>query len=148
MTAEWPFTLAEDGTTKIYKLPGPQFDGMQIEWQDSLLRSQVDSGPPKSRRRFSGVSQYITCYWVFSTEELEIFEAWFKNELEVGALDFNWINPFNNAACTARFRKPFTKTILGSPGLRYRPKANTNPVEYEPYLWALWKINADIEILP
>lgn len=148
MTAEWPFTLAEDGETKVYKLPGPQFDGMQIEWQDSLIRSQVDAGPPKMRRRFTGVSQYINCYWAFSTTELEIFEAWFRDDLAIGALDFNWINPFDNTACVARFKKPYTKTMFGSPSLRYRPIPNTDPVEMEPYLWALWKINAEIEILP
>ena len=148
MRADWPFTLAEDGVTKINKLPAPQWDGMQSEWQDSLLRSQVDSGPAKQRRRFTGVSQYLTCYWVFNTPELEIFEDWFFEDLGIGANDFNWINPFNNVACVARFRKPYIKTPFSTPGLRYRLKEGGQPNEYEPYLYALWKIAADIEILP
>lgn len=136
MSVAWPKWL-NPNTGLEEDIPSPQWDSMQLDVQDILMRSQMDSGPPKVRRRFSGASRYLTCYFVFNWDQANAFNVWYQGDLRYGAMDFDWIAPYNNAPVKARLRKPPTVTPMST--ILHRTDGGYH---------TLWKYTCDIEILP
>lgn len=75
-------------------LPGPIADNYGIELQDTALRSAMDTGPGKVRRRFSSYSTYITANWRMTRAQLNTFHSWYGNTLQQGSLTFLWPDPW------------------------------------------------------
>lgn len=75
-------------------LPGPLVDGYAVEMQDTSLRSAMDTGPGKVRRRFSAASSYVTANWRMDRTQLYAFHDWYVNTLQRGTLTFLWPDPW------------------------------------------------------
>jgi hypothetical protein len=133
---EWPNYL-NPATGLEEPVPPPQWDSMQVDVQDILLRTQMDSGPPKIRRRYTGASRYLTCSFVFTFEQAAAFNNWYQGDLGFGSNRFNWITPYSNAPCVASLRKPPTVTPASS--IIRRTDGGYH---------MLWKYTCDIEIHP
>lgn len=139
--AVWPEDVGSTPEAPVY-LPAPQWSGWSEDRQDNVIRSQVESGRGKTRRRFTAVSKYQTCRWVFNSEQLQIFENWWETEIFSGALSFTWMSPVKDETVQARFRKPYTIKPVGEPMLVKTPETGPR------YIYGLWEVNGELEIMP
>ena len=67
------------------RLPLPTFEGMSVEPQDACLRTEMEAGPARTRRRFTQVPTRIPVRWRFGPVDFATFEAWFRLKLGDGA---------------------------------------------------------------
>jgi hypothetical protein len=74
-------------------LPGIRASGFQAEYQDPVIRTQMDAGPVKQRLRYTAAPKRFTATIVVDEAEREIFEAWFTETLGFGTLRFVMQNP-------------------------------------------------------
>jgi hypothetical protein len=142
------------------ELPAPQWDSLQIEVQDAVLRSQMDSGPGKTRRRFTTVSTYIQATWVLTRAQFVRFVTFYESETFLGSIGFDWVHPVTNATVQARFRKPPNMKPMGSPMIRpiissgvtnaegVLPRPSEAPGASILQLESYWQVTAEIEVLP
>ncbi len=107
MIARWPDSLPQ----------APLADGYQEQAPDLTLRTSMDTGPAKVRRRGAArpwgmqVSLYLT------TEQAETLRAFVYDTLSGGALRFMWVHPRTKGAIECRLRGTgeslYTLTPLG-----------------------------------
>ena len=71
----------------------PQRDGWSDSAPDNLLRSDMESGPAKVRRRGNAKPYVAQATYVMNDEEAAIFEAFALQTLAGGALAFDWWHP-------------------------------------------------------
>lgn len=115
--AAWPTGLPQ----------AAEIDGYEETPPDLALRSRMDAGPPKLRRRFSAGETRIAGRLMLRLEQTETLLAFWRDTLAGGSLPFAWTHPRTGAACTMRFVSP--------PRLRHR----AGP---------LWEAELSLEILP
>lgn len=113
--ATWPASLPQT----------PQLSGYSETPQSQTLRSSMDAGPAKVRRRFTAASRDIPVQYILSTTQRETFENWFDADIAAGALAFDW--PHDGATVEARIRDGYSLTPLGR---------------------GRWQLSMDIEVLP
>jgi hypothetical protein len=87
------------------RLPRPTFDGYALEPQDATSRTDMEAGPARQRRRFTGTPTRIPVRWRMSQIEFATFEAWFRLKLADGTDWFaiNLLGGIGIAAHEARF---------------------------------------------
>lgn len=94
--ATWPTALPQ------YVLQ----QGFREQMPDTLLETQMEAGPAKSRRRYTtGYRQFGVALAMTATQRA-IFDSFFVTTLKGGSLPFDWKDPVTQAAATFRFRKP------------------------------------------
>ncbi len=96
MVATWPAGL-------------PQFvqeSGYSESLGDNTIESQVDSGQPKSRPRFTASWRPIQATIWLTAAEKAVFETFYKHTLNSGTEDFFWVNPIDQSVARFRFRRP------------------------------------------
>lgn len=74
----------------------PQYvlqSGYREEKQDQVLRSNMEGGATKSRRRFTARFDLIDVRMRMSSEQAAQFENFYETTLKGGALNFDWIHP-------------------------------------------------------
>jgi hypothetical protein len=74
-------------------LPAIRSSGFQSQYQDPVIRTQMDAGPVKQRLRYTAAPKKITGTIVVDEGEREIFETWFTETLGFGTLRFVMRNP-------------------------------------------------------
>jgi hypothetical protein len=74
-------------------LPALRSSGFQSQYQDPVLRTQMDAGPVKQRLRYTAVPKRYTATIVVDEAERRVFEAWFAETLGFGTLRFVMQNP-------------------------------------------------------
>ena len=98
--ATWPVGLPSDR--------GPLI-GFSEEIQDNVIRTQMDTGPGKVRRRFTYAPSHYTMRFVFNTADTATFKAFFNTTLLSGVRTFDGLNnPRTGANATWRFLEPPT----------------------------------------
>lgn len=115
----WPASLPQD----------PLLDGFTAEAPDNLEESEMDAGPPRTRRRFTAVEEAMTVSFLFSRAQLNTFRAWLKNDIAGGALPYDWEHPIDNVPCRVRIPKGSLPTY---------EKLGTN----------VWRVSFAIRVLP
>lgn len=94
--ADWPLTLPT----------APLLDRFQETLADTVVRTSMDQGPAKLRRRTTaGVSQMDLCYLLTGAQAVTL-ETFYKDELQGGSLPFGMLHPRRQEPVTVRFRKP------------------------------------------
>lgn len=152
MTASyiWPKDL-----NGIDWIPSFLWEGYTNTQQDVVVRSEMDSGPGVTRRRFSGYSVYHTGKTQLTSRQLLLLDSWYSNELMNGALSFLWCPPGMYRWYEARFRKPLnvapngapmTPVIIedGDPLLTRCPKLQVG----DKFLNGSWIVTFEIEQMP
>lgn len=66
-------------------LPKPLMSGYGYSPQSAFVRTQMDSGRARHRRRFKNYATQVTASWMFTPEQLSAFEAFFDYETCGGA---------------------------------------------------------------
>lgn len=105
MSATWPGALPQD-----------QFLGTTYGRVNNRLRSNMDAGPAKMRRRYTARIKTIDAPLVLTGAELKILEAWYENEIGDGTLPFIWEHPLTDVVVEFRFREelqPFRLDVGG-----------------------------------
>lgn len=118
MTAIWP--LAADA--------GFEVQGFTETLPNAILRTQMDAGPAKQRRRFSAAPIAIAGSMLLTAAQAALIEAFFRDTLALGALPFEWTHPRTGALRTWRFTEPPQLAAAAS--------------------GAWWRVTMKLEILP
>ncbi len=91
-----------------------QFTGVTEERQDASVRSKMDTGAPKKRKRFTAAVRTMTVPIVLTQAERVTFDTFYITTLEEGSLSFDWIDPVDGVSTISyRFLKPPKLTKKG-----------------------------------
>ena len=69
--ATWPATL-----------PRPNISGYTLKPVDASVRTDMESGAARARRRTSAKNDKLTVNWTFTDAQMAIFRTWFDNPAE------------------------------------------------------------------
>lgn len=98
-------------TTPLFPeaLPNVIMGDYSYKQANNLIRTEMESGPAKVRRRFVSVPTDVNVSWKFSRAELAIFENFFRNTIYDGATWFQikLVNGAGETLCTARFKEAY-----------------------------------------
>jgi len=105
MPATWPAGLPQ------------HFDGTSFTEarQQGALRSAMDAGPAKLRRRFTAVPVNIDGTMLVDATQAALLETFHRATLAEGTLAFEWIHPRTGGAVTMRFREPPALAFVSGP---------------------------------
>jgi hypothetical protein len=112
-------------------LPPPQLADYKITPKSRTVRTDMDAGTVRVRRRFTRAPTTADAVWVFDQSEFAIFEWWFDNTIDGGAA---WsagpaLNGTGRITVQCRF-------IDGQSG----------PYEARPLGGCLWRVSAQLEV--
>ncbi len=103
MSIPWPSTLQDKVNTQ----------GFNLEVGDTAIRSDVDVGPVKVRRRFTRGIDKMSVTINLTESQFEDLEFFFKTTLNGGVNVFEWTHPITGTAQSFRFIGPPKYTPLG-----------------------------------
>ncbi|MEN9923916.1 MAG: hypothetical protein RL268_42 [Pseudomonadota bacterium] len=103
MTAVWPSFL-----------PAPEVDGYSIQPQAAFVRTDMDQGPARQRRRFTTAPTLYPVKWILTEEQMELLEAWYDGAVDAGAAWFlvTLRNGRGLQQVEARFIQPWQAGLL------------------------------------
>jgi hypothetical protein len=79
-------------------------NGYQQQRESALLRTEMESGPPRQAKIRSRVMLTRTVNIYLSTlANFQAFESWYANDLKLGSAWFNFPDPVSGATVQARF---------------------------------------------
>lgn len=106
-------------------LPAPLIDGYGFDPESPLVKTDMDAGPARVRRRFTSRPTQYKAAWIFTQQELATFEAWFDLNAMSGAAWFStpaW-NGKGQVTVTARIPSG-TFAVTKRPGLMWGVSAS------------------------
>lgn len=109
------------------KLPYPTVEGYSIRPDEAIIRTDMESGPARQRRRYTQTPSKISVRWIMNPEQFCLFEAWYKYHAKEGA---EW----------------FVITLLGGIGLTEQDARFTQQFEASLIAGRLWQITSELEI--
>jgi len=115
------------GVTWPATLPLPLIEGYGLTPQEAVLRTDMESGPARQRRRFRQTPTRITVRWLFSEFEFALFEAWYKYHADEGG---QW----------------FEITLLGGLGLLPHEARFTSQFEAGLLFGPQWDVKGELEV--
>lgn len=113
--ATWPATL-----------PKPLIDGYVLKPVDPTVRTDMESGAARTRRRTSARNDKLSAKWIFTDAQMAIFRTWFDNAAECAG-GASWFTVTLARGTTglvsleARFVGPFQAPVLS--GLNWNVSA-------------------------
>lgn len=116
MPVTWPTTL-----------PLPSVEGYGVNPGEAILRTEMEAGPARQRRRFTQVPSRITVRWLFRREQFALFEAWYRWQAKEGG---EW----------------FLIDLLGGLGLVEHEARFTRQFESRLKNALLWEVTSELEI--
>lgn len=102
-------------------------DGYQESLPDTTIRTQMDVGPPKMRRRSTSAPRLISGTLRLEGSRLDLFEAFYIDTLAGGSLPFNWVSPRTGDPVVAQFG---------------------DVPSYSPVSGGIWDVSISLEVLP
>ena len=96
--ADWPTTLP----------PFPEAMSYQEQARSQTLRTEMDTGPAKVRRRFTAGVVNFSVQWLLDADQLDDLEAFFDATLGGGSLTFQAKHPRTGAVATLGFVEPYS----------------------------------------
>lgn len=108
MTTTWPDTL-----------PLPTVDGYNIQPGEAILRTEMEAGMARQRRRFTDVPTKVSVRWIMRRDQYAIFEGWYRWNAKEGA---NWftvklLGGLGLLEQEARFTRQFSSRLIGGGNL-------------------------------
>jgi len=83
-------------------------DGFSKQPQSSVIRTTMDAGPKKARRRYTARTVKFSGKQIFDMAELMVFEQFYQFVLADGVLRFNFTDPSTLEAAEFRFTGDYT----------------------------------------
>jgi len=84
-------------------LPLPEQAGYSEQQANNILRTQIDAGAPKQRRRYTAVYTTVKFQMTLTSAQTSTLMSFYNR---VGAGNFTWTHPRTSASVTARFIEP------------------------------------------
>lgn len=84
-------------------LPQYVLEGYTETPQDGSIRSDVDAGPPKIRRRFTAIRTSFECRMVLTSEQVQTLTDFYISTLQMGSLKFDFYHPRTSSFVEMRF---------------------------------------------
>ena len=106
-------------------LPLPERDGYGFQSVSPMIRSELQSGRSRQRRRYTSVPTTSTVSWLLDDAESQLFEGWFEYVLMSGTLWFECPlkTPMGLEDYRARFTDIYTgPTLVGDSFWRFTAK--------------------------
>jgi len=103
MTIFWPSTL-----------PLPSIEGYGVHPGEAILRTEMEAGPARQRRRFTQVPSRITVRWVLRRDQFALFESWYRWQAKEGGawFEIDLLGGLGLVTHEARFTRQFTARLL------------------------------------
>ncbi len=70
------------------------------------VRSKMDTGPDKVRRRFTAVPTTLAGSMKMTTAQTQTLDTFYQQTLAEGSLVFDWVHPRTGAAVSMRMLEP------------------------------------------
>jgi hypothetical protein len=102
--ATWPASLPQT----------PNSSGFKDEPIDQAIHTQMETGPGKSRRRYTTTRSKVECSLWITSAQYTTLEAFYNTTLNGGVDTFTWVNFIDSSAATMRFLKPPSYSNLGA----------------------------------
>lgn len=117
MTLVWPVELPQDVLV----------EGYDEKFSLQTIRTQVDAGPAKVRRRTSAGVRLLSCSLDLTRAQVDLLDQFYHATLQGGALSFEWKHPRTQAMSLMRL---------------------VDPPAMKPLSGMLWIAKLSLEILP
>lgn len=88
------------------ELPAPALSTFSGAFANNLLRSSMDKGPAKVRRRTTANTKPLNFSLKLTPEQLAILEDFFYNDISSGADPFDYTQPMTDEPLSVRFVEP------------------------------------------
>lgn len=114
-------------------LPQALHIGATEQRQKAFIRSEMETGPHKQRRRFTAASRFIRGSLLLTKAQRATFDTFYETTLGEGADEFDWVDPNDNSTTVSmRFTAVPQKQAVngGATGV------------------SLWRLGLELEILP
>lgn len=98
--ANWPATLPQSALAQKYNEKPPK----------TVLRTEMDAGPAKVRRRFTAGVRQFRIGLVLTKTQVATLDTFFVTTTNDGADQWTWKNPRTNSAANFRFVEEPTYT--------------------------------------
>jgi hypothetical protein len=108
-------------------LPLPTVEGYGIQPGDAILRTEMEAGPARQRRRFTQVPSRVSVHWIMRRDQFALFEAWYRWQAKEGGawFEIELLGGLGLLTQEARFTRQFQAQLLGG---------------------RLWKIRSELEV--
>lgn len=103
MAAVWPTSLPANFITS----------GFEMAQQNAVIRTQMDTGAPKRRRRFTAAIKMIKGSMVLTTTQYSTLDAFYTSTLKNGSLPFDFAHPISGSSISCYFTEPPKYTANG-----------------------------------
>lgn len=94
--ASWPGTLPQLPLIQSYKETTPNV----------TIRTTMDAGPAKVRRRFTAGVRTINVEFLLTSAQTQTLDDFYQTTLSGGSLSFTWVNPRTGGSESCRFVQP------------------------------------------
>lgn len=101
--AIWPLSLPQ----------APSWTGFQETSPNTTIRTPMDVGPPKVRRRSTAAVRPLSMQFMLTRDEVATLETFYQTTLAGGSLPFDWVHPRTGAAVSVQFTAPPSYHALG-----------------------------------
>jgi len=93
----------------------PTVGGYQERFADTVLRTAMETGAAKTRRRFTAAPRQIEVTFRVNAAQAATFKSFFEETTAGGALPFDWVHPREGTPATFRFLEaPRVAAITGT----------------------------------
>jgi hypothetical protein len=87
-------------------------EGFSKQPQSNVIRTAMDAGPKKTRRRYTARAVNYSGRQVFDAGELAAFEQFYHTVLADGALRFNFSDPVTGEIAEFRFTEDYISSAI------------------------------------
>ncbi|CAA6605813.1 conserved hypothetical protein [Rhodospirillaceae bacterium LM-1] len=104
MPLSWPTTL-----------PLPTVQSYGIRPGEAILRTEMEAGPARQRKRFTQVPTRIAVRWLMKREQFALFEAWYRWQAKEGGewFEIPLLGGLGLVTHEARFTRQFDAKLVG-----------------------------------
>jgi len=95
-------------------------EGYSENFADNQLRTRMDSGPEKVRRKYTAEARQITGQMFMTLAQVATLDTFYTITLVAGTLPFDWVHPRTAAATAFRYVGPPTVNAVGGGEFRIR----------------------------
>jgi len=88
-------------------------EGLSIQPQSNVVRTTMDAGPKKARRRYTANTTIFSGRQRFDNAELAVFEQFYHIALADGVLRFYFKDPGSDHLAEFRFTEDYTVNEIG-----------------------------------
>lgn len=92
----------------------PQRAGWGYTDGENVIRTDMDAGPPKRRRRSTDAVDSQAVALNLTTAQRDVLHSWYKLVLLDGSLEFSWTSPLTGLPVTMAFTSTITWACLGA----------------------------------